>query len=174
MQNVSIELVIPQTLQAYINTGIASYTQHYLHLWENRNPRQYMENNFSLTTLDQEIFDANLAHYIISYSGISVGIIKLIKNKSLETYSAQETIFLEKIYFLKSHTRKGLGQVSLRFIEQISRELGKNILWLNSMQKRGANEFYLQNGFEIYGEKLLEYNEVKEREKPMFILKKHL
>ena len=79
-------------------------------------------------------------------------------------------MLLEKIYLLEEYAGTGLGTQSLKLITAYARSLGKIVLWLDTMKKGRALSFYQEFGFQIVGEKELEFERVLENEKPMYIL----
>jgi len=172
--NINIVRLTSDTFAEYIPVGTKSYIQHYLHLWENNDPEPYMESSFTTAVLNRELEDTNTDLFIIRKKNAPVGILKLIKNQRVGSYVSEEAILLEKIYLLKEHSGKGIGNEVLRFVEEYGRQLSKKVLWLDTMKKGPALQFYLNKGFQILKEKQLEFGGVLEDEKPMYILIKSL
>lgn len=172
--DVSFHPLTLETFQTYIQVGTTSYNQHYLHLWEDNDPTPYLESSFTHQVLEKEMKDKNTDLYIIFSGGVPVGILKIVKDSPVDNYTSEETILLEKIYVLKEYSGKGIGKKAMGFVEDYGRKLNKKVLWLDTMKKGPAMQFYLKNGFEIHSEKLLGFHKVLEAEKPMYILIKSL
>ena len=161
----------PDLISTYNRVGAESYRQHYLHLWPDNDPSEYIENSFTAEVVAQEIEDQNLRHFLIAKQSEIAGILKLVMDAPIEPYSAGQAILLEKIYLLKEYSGQGLGEQCIRYIIELSVSLGKEILWLEAMQKGKALAFYHKLGFEITGEKLLHFSNAIEEERPMYQLR---
>lgn len=165
-----IVAVSQDTLETYIEVGIASYHQHYLHLWKDENPAPYLENNFRRELVEQDLKNINLNHLLIKDNHEVIGILKIVKNAPVAQYKAEEAMLLEKIYLLASYTGQGLGKKSLQFAIDLATVSGKKVLWLDTMKKGRALDFYLDLGFHIIGEKDLSYPSVLNDQKEMYLL----
>lgn len=166
--------MIPLTselISTYNRVGTASYHQHYLHLWPNEDPSQYIESSFTPEVIDREIKDSNLQHFLIEQQDEIAGILKLIVDAPTYDFSRQEAIHLEKIYILEEHSGQGLGKKCINFVIDLAESKGKKVLWLDTMKKGRALNFYLNLGFEIFGEKLLEFPNVHDDQRPMYKLR---
>ncbi len=169
--------IVPLNLELisdYIKVGTASYRQHYLHLWVNRDPTNYLESSFTEKVVKSEIEDQNCSLFICKNGSENTGILKVIMHKELGSYTAAQCMYLEKIYLLAEHTGKGMGKWILARLEELAQENKKEVLCLDTMQKGPALHFYLKNGFTIIGEKKLSFPNVIDTERPMYILCKSL
>ena len=146
--------VTEKTLEKYVDVGVKSYCEHYLHLWENEDPTPYISHG--LTTEE------------------TVGILKLVKNCGIDEISDADALKAEKIYLLKEHSGKGIGKQLLQFIEETARGLNKKVVWLDAMQKGKPVHFYQKNGYVIKRESEVVLPNAKPSEKPMWILTKTL
>ncbi|MBT8211452.1 MAG: GNAT family N-acetyltransferase [Eudoraea sp.] len=176
MEEAAIDIVplTPDLFDSYIRIGIKSYCQHYLHLWENRDPDPYIENSFSSDIVQKEWEDPNVSLFLICSNTIPVGILKLILNKTFKLPEPVKCLFLERIYLLAEHSGRGIGARVLQFTEDIAKEQNTKAVCLETMQKGPALEFYQKNGYVIWSTKNLEYSGLVKAERPMFILGKHL
>ncbi len=171
---VFLEPVSPSTINLYIQVGKKSYYEHYLHLWEDRNPNAYISKSFTVSVVQAELKNPNIANFLVKVNNESIGIVKLVRNKALDEYSDGESLLVEKIYLLKSYSGKGFGRKVLHLIENYARNLNKKIVWLDTMQKGGPLNFYLKNGFAIKKEGALNLPGAKSTERAMWVLTKHL
>ena len=171
---VYLQRVTPELVNTYIETGIQSYKQHYLHLWENENPAPYLSISFTLDVLKEELADENVEHYLVQVENTVIGIVKLIRDKGLDDYDAEAALLIQKIYLLREFSGKGYGEQLLVAIETYAKTLGKTLIWLDTMQKGKAIHFYLKNGFSIYKKSKLNLPHAIEEERPMWILIKTL
>lgn len=171
---IKFESVSNETCQLYCNLGIKAYKEHYLHLWKNKDPTPYIKESFTIDVVKHELKDKSSALWLIYQGNKAVGILKLIKDAPIAPHISEETIFLEKIYILNKFSGKGIGSLALSWVEKYSLDSNKQLLWLETMQQGPALNFYLKNGYEILKEKQLKFEQVLEKQKPMYVLMKKL
>lgn len=169
---VHFEPIHPNTYKSYIEVGRLAYNQHYLHLWKHGNSAPYIESSFTLDVLSKEENDANTILYRILCNKIAVGVLKITLNAALDPYSATDALCIDKIYILKAHSGKGIGKKVLQFAMLRAKELNKKIVWLDTMQKGPALNFYLKNGYGIHSECRVPFAMVKENESLMWVMTK--
>lgn len=158
------------TIDIYLEVGIASYCEHYLHLWKNSDPREYMADNFTEAIVSKDLLDPNLKHFIVKLNEVPVGLLKMVKDSPLGNYTATEAILLEKIYLLADYSGQGIGKECLTYAVDYAKTLNKKILWLDTMKKGRALSFYLDFGFRIVRETSLSFPSAVEEQKGMYIL----
>ena len=161
-------------IDLYIQLGKQTYNEHYLHLWKNGIPSEYFETYYTPEKVKTEIGDPKLSHFIVEWEQKPIGIVKLNAREKAELIKDKPVILLEKIYLLNAYSGKGIGRVVIRKIEDLLRNQGVKILWLDTMKKGRTLSFYQNQGYQILGEKLLHYTNIKEEERPMCILSKPL
>jgi len=61
------EPVTLSTADTYIKIGTQSYTEHYLHLWENQIPT-YVKSSFTKKVVQQELNDPNCLNYLVKHN----------------------------------------------------------------------------------------------------------
>lgn len=175
MENpIVLERVNAKTIDTYIDIGKKSYQEHYLHLWENEDPTPYITKSFTSEVVKRELADPNMENLLIKMGNTPVGIAKLVNDCSLDEFTAEEALLVEKIYLLKEHTGKGHGKKVLLRIEDHAIGLKKKVIWLDTMQKGGPIHFYQKNGFKIKRESELDLAGAVPSEKAMWILTKQL
>ncbi|WP_435623026.1 GNAT family N-acetyltransferase [Flagellimonas sp.] len=81
---------------------------------------------------------------------------------------------IQKIYLLQEHSGKGYGYQLLEILEDYARNLGKRLVWLDTMQNGTALNFYLKNGFVIHKKSRLALPNAIEEERPMLVLTKEI
>jgi len=169
---VHFEPITPAVYQSYIQVGTQAYNQHYLHLWPNGNSTPYIESSFSTAILEMEESNENTILYRILSNQKAVGILKISLNSALDSFSETEALCLDKIYILKEHSGKGIGQKALQFVTLRAKEMNKKIVWLDTMQNGPALNFYIKNGFKIHGESKVQFATVLEDEAMMWVMTK--
>lgn len=171
---VHFEPVIEKTFDTYIRVGTKAYNQHYLHLWPNANSFPYINSSFTLAVLKKESADINTQLFLIKRNKEYVGILKLITDLGLDGYSNKEGLYLDKIYLIKEASGMGIGSKTLQFVELRAKKAKKQMVWLATMQKGRALNFYKKNGFHIHGSSEIKFEQAVEAEKSMFIMLKKL
>ncbi len=162
------------TIDTYVQVGITSYCEHYLHLWKDSDPTEYFVKNLTPEVVSRDIQDPNLKHFIIKLDEKAVGILKFIKDSPIGVYSSKDAILLEKIYLLASFAGQGIGSDCMVFAVEYARSFQKKILWLDTMKNGRALPFYLNFGFEIVEETRLGFPSVLEEQRPMYVLQYRL
>ncbi|RKN79969.1 GNAT family N-acetyltransferase [Ulvibacterium marinum] len=170
--DIAITALTRELFDVYCAIGIKSYRQFYLHLWEDEDPAPYINTSFTQSILGQELAHPNHEHFIIYQGASPVGIFKVLLHSKIAPYSSKEAFLLEKLYLLREYSGKGIGTEVLNFAENKAKELKKEILWLDTMKKGPALNFYLKNGFKILREGVLDLPNVLENERQMLILYK--
>lgn len=172
MDTICFEAVKQANKETYMAVGSLAYRQHYTHLWEKGDPTPYLAGSFTEEVLARELRDGGIAHFIVSVGGEEAGILKIIKDCAVGTYPAKEALLIEKIYLLNNCTGRQIGGVILKFAEGYARRLGKKVIWLDTMKKGPALNFYLKHHYRVLHEHKLHYPGVIDEERPMFILTK--
>ena len=158
----------------YLELGMQSYREHYLHLWHNADPTDYFSTYFTEEAIQKELRAKGLHHFIVQVGADPIGIVKLNDEKALPPFPDDQALLLEKIYFLNKFSGQGYGKIALRQIESMAQAMGKRWLWLDTMQKGKAKHFYFKQGFEMLKEIRLHYPNAIDDERPMLVLIKDL
>ncbi len=171
---IKFEPLVPSHYQDYITIGTTAYNQHYRHLWPNGDTSTYIQNSFTKDVLLREEKDENTALYLLKVKDDYVGILKITFDMAIAKYNKSEALYLDKIYIQKEYTGLGIGRETLKFIETKAIELSKKAIFLGAMQNGPALSFYLANNFSIIETSKVPFENVIEKEKPMFILLKEI
>ncbi|MBC5994999.1 GNAT family N-acetyltransferase [Pontibacter cellulosilyticus] len=168
----SIKITPCTTADIYTLQDIAinSYGDHYLYLWHDGG-MWYLNRCFSEDALKKELEDANAAFFLIYAEEELVGFLKFNISKEIEGYSAEEAMELERIYLTKSASGKGIGRAAVNFTKQVAQEMGKKVIWLKAMDSSRSVNFYEQNGFEKCGTYNLDFEQMKEEYRGMYVMK---
>jgi GNAT superfamily N-acetyltransferase len=154
--------------------AVRAYSDHYLHLWFDKG-EWYINKSFSIKNLLRELEDENARFYIIYCDDEPIGFLKLNIDAPLEGEEHTNALELERIYIIQTEIGKGIGKKILDFVIQIANEQDKKLIWLKVMDSSAdAIKFYKQNGFVIYGTDHLDFPEMKEEYRGMYIMQKRL
>jgi len=171
---IHFEPISPEVYPSYIEVGTLAYNQHYLHLWPNGNSSPYIESSFTKAVLKKEENDEHTILYRILSNQKTIGVLKITLHAAVGSYSEKEGLCIDKIYILNAYSGKGIGKKVLQFAILRAQEMGKKIVWLDTMQKGPALNFYLKNGFEIHSESKVTFSTVLESECLMWVMVKKI
>jgi GNAT superfamily N-acetyltransferase len=172
--DIEIKRIDAGYIQLLSDIAIRAYSDHYLHLWYDKG-EWYINNHFSEQNLLNEISDANACFFIIYLNKEAVGFLKLNINASFEKKEDKNALELERIYLTKAATGKGIGKFVLDFVFETAKEFNKKLVWLKVMDSSSdAIRFYKNNGFQICGTYHLDFSEMKEEFRVMYIMQKFL
>ena len=145
-----IKKVNLQNLRELRDIGVKSYLPHYAHLWKPNGIEWYMNRCFGDETLQKELTDSNIEYYIIENEGENIGMMKLVLKKTLPDSNIENALYLEKIYFIKEWTGKGVGRKLIEFALRRAAELKRDCVWLMAMDTSAKPiEAYEKAGFTV-------------------------
>lgn len=157
--------------------GFDSYVPHYAHLWKPNGIEWYMNRCFSAEFLKNEIANPNVEYYIIENDGENIGMMKLVLKKPLPDSEIENALYLEKIYFVKDWTGKGVGGKLIDFSLRRAAALNRDCVWLMAMDtSEKPIEAYKKAGFVIDSFTNLgdEFELMKEEFRGMVVMKNYL
>jgi GNAT superfamily N-acetyltransferase len=125
-----------------------------------------------MAVLKKEEGDENTILYRILSNQKAIGVLKISLDAATGDFSREEALCVDKIYILNEYSGKGIGKKVLQFVTLRAEELSKKIVWLDTMQKGPALNFYLKNGFQIHGESKVTFPTVIEKESLMWVMVK--
>ncbi len=151
--------------------GIESYLPHYTQMWKAGGIKWYLNKCFSDEFLKKELKDANVEYYIISSKEKDIGILKLVLEEPLPDSDVENALYLEKIYFIKEWTGKGVGRELIDFSIERARELNRECVWLVAMDTADKPvKAYERAGFAIHAHKILDFKLMKEEFRGTFVM----
>ncbi len=153
--------------------GIDSYLPHYAHLWKENNADWYLNKCFGDEFLAKEITDANVEYYIISAEEKNIGILKLVLQKTLPDSDIENALYLEKLYFIKEWTGKGVGRELMNFTFERAKELNRDCVWLVAMDTADKPvAAYKRAGFVVHSRSQIDFELMKDEFRGTFLMKK--
>ena len=153
--------------------GIESYIPHYANLWKPHGLEWYLDRCFSVEFLQNELTDENVEYYIISVGEQNIGILKLVLRKSLPDSDIENALYLEKIYFVKEWTGKGVGRKLINFALERAAQLERECIWLVAMETSDKPiQAYKKAGFTIHSHGRLDFELMKKEYRGIVVMKK--
>ncbi|SNR41768.1 GNAT family N-acetyltransferase [Flavobacterium sp. ov086] len=156
---------IPQILKIYNQ----SYIEHYLYLWTDHG-ENYMKTNFTKEKILSEMNEDDTQFFLIYHEELPVGILKLNNNKAIDKTRDTNYLEIERIYFLKEASGKGLGKSTIKMVEHLATNENKKVIWLKAMKSGDAVKFYEKQGFVVTDQIDLSYPNVKDEFKRMVLM----
>ncbi|QMW04901.1 GNAT family N-acetyltransferase [Spirosoma foliorum] len=150
-----------------------SYLEHYTYLWSDES-KNYIKTSFTEGKLLAEMNVHKSAFYLISYNNFPVGVLKINTNKSIDGSKDVDYLEIERIYFLRAATGKGLGKSTLKMVKQLAIDGNKKIIWLKAMKGADAVKFYEKQGFMVTGETDLSYPFIIDEFKRMVVMQLYI
>jgi GNAT superfamily N-acetyltransferase len=152
-----------------IRVSIQSYQENYTYLWLDKG-EGYVRDNFNFDKLYAEMANANSVFFLVYWEQKAVGYIKLNIDKGIDGFSAGESLELERIYFVREASGKGLGKGAIDFVMNFAKQRGKLVVWLKTMDSSDALDFYKKRGFEIIGETRVSFPNIIEEYSGMYVM----
>lgn len=152
------------------------YAQYYLHLWHDHGV-WYQQMRYSPNVLAEELTDLQSEFYWIKKEGRSVGYLKLNRNTCPDAVVPPVTkigLEIERIYLHKAASGLGLGYQAMAWAEERARQLGRDFLFLYTMDTSDARFFYEKVGYVKSGEKRLLFEKMKPEYRGMYLMIKEL
>lgn len=170
--SVRFQPLAQQGIETYIEVGLQSYNEHYLHLWKNQDASAFIHKNLTNIAVEKALDDPKQYLYLIYLNAIPVGILKLTLDSKKGTFLDKSNVLLNKIYLLRAYSGKGLGKQALQFAEAFAKRNRRPWIWLLAMQKGRASQFYQKHGYQIVGESEVELPNILKTEKAMWSMAK--
>lgn len=165
-----LEPLQPETVPLYTETGILAYRSQYAQIWQNGDPRHYLQWHFNPQKVLRDLENPALRHVLLYSDGMVAGIVKLDLGKDSGDFYPGQALFIEKIYLKKAFTGQGLGSALLGNLCQYARLSGLHALWLEAMYKGPARAFYLQHGFRFLATTEVPYPEILPGQRVMWVM----
>ena len=171
-KNISLKRITATDASLLSEIATKAYCDHYLHLW-NDGGAWYIEKSFAVSNLEKELNDTNAWFFLVYYLNEAVGFLKLNIDAPLAGEEDKDALELERIYLTKAASGKGIGAFLLNYTFEVAAEKNKEPIWLKVMDSSTeAIRFYRKMGFEICGTAHLDFPEMKEEFRGMFVMKK--
>ena len=134
--------------------GRLTYAESHGHFIDDKNDLlKHLDENFSVSKTKQDINSSKNIFYIVYADDLPVGYAKLVVNAKNKNIASQNTCCLEKIYILNDFIPLKIGQKLLTFVEEKTKALQLDTLWLSVyIKNKRAIRFYERNEFINVGE----------------------
>jgi len=146
-----------------LDIAISSYRETYEYLWDDKG-NSYITRIYSNKILEEEMATEGVDYFFVYDDNTPAGYFKTTEN-ALAPHDKKDCLEIEKLYFLKRFTRKGIGKQVMLFIENLARQRHKSLIWLKVMESGDAVPFYKAHGFTQVDSFVLDYPHMKDEYK---------
>ncbi len=172
LEMIKVERATQVDLDELQAIGVASYLPHYQHLWKAGGVDWYMNRCFAVAVLQNELNDDNIEYYFVRADEQNIGFVKLVLQKPVPDSDIKNALYLEKIYFVKEWTGKGVGRKLIEFAIERARELKRDCVWLTAMDtSEKPIAAYEKAGFTIHSRTRLDFELMKAEFRGMVVMK---
>ncbi|TXK36749.1 GNAT family N-acetyltransferase [Pontibacter qinzhouensis] len=157
-----------------VNIAIASYREHYTHLWHDGG-EEYLKRHFTNKIIYREWAEPDTAFFMLYFKGNLVGFMKLVSNNAFAGNSPDECLELERLYMIKAVSGAGIGTEAVAFALNYAQNMGKKMVWLKAMDSSAdVIRFYERTGFRKCATFVLDTPEMKEEFRGMYVMQQEL
>ncbi|MHA3789247.1 GNAT family N-acetyltransferase [Flavobacterium hauense] len=152
MQNLTLLKITPEHLAMLQQLSAQTFTDTYAQFNTDKDMREYIATEFSDEMLLRALNKTSVGFYFAMEANVPVGYIKINYAPSQTDLNDSKSLELERIYVLKEHQGKKIGQFLLDAALVIAVENDLDYLWLGVWDKNtNAQQFYAKNGFTPFG-----------------------
>lgn len=152
MPDIEILRVSGEDLDVLKELSERTFTETFASMNTAANMRAYLANEFATEKLEREWADPDSEFYFALLEQQVVGYLKVNMGSAQTELQEKHTLEVERIYVLKEHHGKRLGQMLLDKAFAIARERGSDHVWLGVWEANAqAIRFYTKNGFVAFG-----------------------
>jgi ribosomal protein S18 acetylase RimI-like enzyme len=141
---------------------VDAYSLNFHHHWNAGGLEWYIEREFGIERLTDDLTNSTIEYYFINENEIPVGFVKL-RDVPYQEYSQDNVTELEKIYINPDKKGNGIGRRALEDVIELLKGRGKKILFLSVIDtNQPAIALYENLGFQFHSKTRLEIPFFKE------------
>ena len=111
----------------------------------------YLERNFSLSRLNEELENSNSEFYLAYYEKAPIAYLKLNVAEAQTERKLDQALEIERIYVLKDFQGKGIGKLLMNYAFQCAINKKNKWVWLGVWEEnQKALDFYYSMGFRVF------------------------
>ena len=139
-------------LDTLVKLSISTFTDAFEKVNNPDDFKAYIKSAFSKEKIHSELSNPNSSFYFIYDDGVLAGYFKLNEKNAQNEQFNQATIELERLYILKKHQGKSIGNKALLKIKEMAKAKKVHFLWLGVWEhNHNALKFYERHGFKKFG-----------------------
>jgi len=154
----NLSQITEQELESLQEIGKQTFFETFADSNDEDNMRLYLDENFSLEKLKQELNTQGSEFYFIKQEQLPIGYLKINFAQAQTELNDPSAMEIERIYVLQDQHGKNIGQIL--FDKALQRAVEENIhyVWLGVWEenKRAVN-FYKKNGFVVFDQHIFKF-----------------
>lgn len=152
MLPVTIRLAAEDDAELIADISRYCFYHTYAALNSKENMDKFMNEQFSIDMLKQEVFDDNTAILLAYHQDDIAGYAKLLKSSAHSLLGSQKQMEIARFYALPNFKGKGVGKQLMQTCIAYAEKWHADVLWLGVWEKNeNAQAFYRHMGFEKFG-----------------------
>lgn len=156
-QNLCLQQITSSDSENLYNLMQEIYPLAYEHFWEDKG-EWYINSQYSKENIFKELSEENTDYYFVIYEGEIIGNFRIIWNRKLEGLFEDNQVKLHRVYLHQKTHGKGIGKKLLFWLEEIAKQKGYQVIWLDAMDEQPqAFQFYKNLGFKYHSHTYLPY-----------------
>jgi len=172
--NTNIKEIQSSDAEALSALCLRIYPQFFLYLWHEQG-EWYQREKYNANQLRSEIENPNSKFYFILLGNEPVGYLKINLLAALPSHLPTNGIEVERIYLLKEVQGMGFGRKLINFAISQAQSLQRSYLFLYVMDSSAESiKFYEAMGFEKFGRKYLDFEQMKQEYRGMYAMLKNI
>lgn len=147
MNTIEIRKVTISDLEALRNISMQTFRETFLEVNTEEDMQIYLDGAFNYDKLKEEINNDHSAFYFATDTADILGYLKINFGQAQTEKKDNNAVEIERIYVLKAHQGKQVGQLLFKQALQVARERNADYLWLGVWEENAkAINFYKKNG----------------------------
>lgn len=148
MENITIQKATINDIEQLQNISRKTFTETFSSSNTEENMQKYLEQEFSIEKLSDELNNKNSIFYFALLENIVIGYLKINFGISQTELKDEKAIEIERIYVLKEFHGKKVGQILYEKAIEIAQQKNAAYIWLGVWEENPrAIRFYQKNGF---------------------------
>ena len=148
MENITIQKATINDIDQLQNISSKTFTETFSLSNTEENMQKYLEQEFSIEKLSDELNNKNSIFYFALLENIVIGYLKINFGISQTELKDEKAIEIERIYVLKEFHGKKVGQILYEKAIEIAQQKNAAYIWLGVWEENPRSiRFYQKNGF---------------------------
>ena len=148
--NVTIKKASSDAVYSLQQIGKQTFYETFSPMNSEENMKTYLENSFSAKKISLELNDPNSEIYFAHLDNDIIGYLKVNFGPSQTEIKDDKALEIERIYVLKAHQGKKIGQLFYQKALEIATQHKLRYIWLGVWEEnKNAINFYEKNEFRI-------------------------
>lgn len=150
------------------------YPHAYGHYWKDDGV-WYLNEQYSLENLTQELQTENSSYYFVSSSNQNIGIFRFLVDCSYPLKPAFKAFKVHRLYLDPKAQGLGIGRILMQYAAQVAFKTAHKLIWLDAMDTHTqAQKFYKYLGYQRADSQQLPFKLLHDKHRKMWYMHKML